>query len=60
MFIGLDLRVYRYYMNEHSNMFFGGIKKDMGGFYMVIMHKYHGLGNDYLVFDPNENQVKLR
>lgn len=47
-------------MNEHSNMFFCGIKKDMGGFYMVIMHKYHGLGNDYLVFDPNENQMKLQ
>ncbi len=27
---------------------------------MVIMHKYHGLGNDYLVFDPNENQMKLQ
>ncbi|MEG2350761.1 MAG: diaminopimelate epimerase [Hungatella sp.] len=25
----------------------------------VILEKYHGLGNDYLVFDPNKNQLKL-
>lgn len=25
----------------------------------VVLEKYHGLGNDYLVFDPNKNQLKL-
>ncbi len=25
----------------------------------VIMKKYHGLGNDYLILDPNKNQIKL-
>jgi len=26
----------------------------------VIMKKYHGLGNDYLVLDPNKNIIKLK
>ncbi len=26
----------------------------------IILHKYHGLGNDYLVLDPNENQMVLQ
>lgn len=26
----------------------------------VIMKKYHGLGNDYLVLDPNKNQLRLQ
>lgn len=25
----------------------------------IIMEKYHGLGNDYLVLDPNKNDIKL-
>ena len=25
----------------------------------TIMEKYHGLGNDYLVLDPNKNSIKL-
>ena len=25
----------------------------------VILEKYHGLGNDYLVFDPNKNEMEL-
>ncbi len=25
----------------------------------VVLEKYHGLGNDYLVFDPNKNTLKL-
>lgn len=25
----------------------------------VILEKYHGLGNDYLVFDPNKNELCL-
>lgn len=25
----------------------------------VILEKYHGLGNDYLVFDPNKNELTL-
>lgn len=25
----------------------------------AIVEKYHGLGNDYLVFDPNKNKLKL-
>lgn len=25
----------------------------------LVLEKYHGLGNDYLVFDPNKNQLKL-
>lgn len=25
----------------------------------VIIEKYHGLGNDYFVFDPNKNELKL-
>lgn len=25
----------------------------------VVLEKYHGLGNDYLVFDPNKNSLKL-
>lgn len=26
----------------------------------VIMKKYHGLGNDYLILDPNKNQIQLQ
>lgn len=26
---------------------------------MTTLEKYHGLGNDYLVFDPNKNDLKL-
>ncbi|WP_077611575.1 diaminopimelate epimerase [Clostridium sp. Marseille-P2415] len=25
----------------------------------IILEKYHGLGNDYLIFDPNKNELKL-
>lgn len=25
----------------------------------VVLEKYHGLGNDYLVFDPNKNELEL-
>lgn len=25
----------------------------------IIVEKYHGLGNDYLVYDPNKNEMKL-
>lgn len=25
----------------------------------IVLEKYHGLGNDYLVFDPNKNELKL-
>lgn len=25
----------------------------------VILEKYHGLGNDYLIFDPNKNELEL-
>lgn len=25
----------------------------------AVVEKYHGLGNDYLVFDPNKNKIKL-
>lgn len=25
----------------------------------LVVEKYHGLGNDYLVFDPNKNKLKL-
>lgn len=25
----------------------------------LIVEKYHGLGNDYLVYDPNKNEMKL-
>jgi len=25
----------------------------------MILEKYHGLGNDYFVFDPNKNEIKL-
>lgn len=25
----------------------------------IVLEKYHGLGNDYLVFDPNKNTLKL-
>ena len=25
----------------------------------VVLEKYHGLGNDYLVFDPNKNEMEL-
>ncbi len=25
----------------------------------VVLEKYHGIGNDYLVFDPNKNTLKL-
>lgn len=27
---------------------------------MLTMQKYHGLGNDYLVLDPNKNQIALQ
>lgn len=26
----------------------------------ITMKKYHGLGNDYLVLDPNKNEIKLQ
>lgn len=26
----------------------------------LILKKYHGLGNDYLVLDPNKNEIKLQ
>lgn len=26
----------------------------------IILKKYHGLGNDYLVFDPNKNEIVLQ
>ena len=25
----------------------------------IVLEKYHGLGNDYLVFDPNKNEMEL-
>ena len=25
----------------------------------IVLEKYHGLGNDYLVFDPNKNELEL-
>lgn len=25
----------------------------------IVVEKYHGLGNDYLVYDPNKNKMKL-
>lgn len=25
----------------------------------IVVEKYHGLGNDYLVYDPNKNEMKL-
>ena len=27
---------------------------------VITMHKYHGLGNDYLVLDPGVNQVRMQ
>ena len=24
----------------------------------IVLEKYHGLGNDYFVFDPNKNEFK--
>ena len=26
----------------------------------IVLEKYHGLGNDYLVFDPNKNELELK
>lgn len=26
----------------------------------ITLNKYHGLGNDYLVLDPNKNDIKLQ
>lgn len=26
----------------------------------ITMHKYHGLGNDYLVLDPNQTHLALQ
>lgn len=26
----------------------------------IVMKKYHGLGNDYLILDPNKNNIKLQ
>ena len=25
----------------------------------MVLERYHGLGNDYLVFDPNKNELEL-
>ena len=25
----------------------------------VVLERYHGLGNDYVVFDPNKNDFEL-
>lgn len=25
----------------------------------IVLEKYHGLGNDYLIFDPNRNELKI-
>ena len=31
-----------------------------GGHIMkMVLERYHGLGNDYLVFDPNKNELEL-
>ena len=27
---------------------------------MVTLKKYHGLGNDYLIYDPNQNRELLQ
>ena len=33
---------------------------DMEDIYMrIVVEKYHGLGNDYLVYDPNKNKLRL-
>ena len=26
----------------------------------VTLERYHGLGNDYVVFDPNKNELELK
>ena len=26
----------------------------------VVLEKYHGLGNDYLILDPKRNRVQLQ
>ena len=25
----------------------------------ITLERYHGLGNDYLVYDPNKNELEL-
>ena len=35
-------------------------EKVRGGRVMkMVLERYHGLGNDYLVFDPNKNEMEL-
>ncbi len=35
--------------------------KLVGGYVMkVTLERYHGLGNDYVVFDPNKNELELK
>ena len=31
-----------------------------GGIVLVTLKKYHGLGNDYLIYDPNQNRELLQ
>ena len=38
----------------------GSSTERMGHMNQIIMKKYHGLGNDYLVLDPNKNDLKLQ
>ena len=35
------------------------IRKSLNGGYVmkVTLERYHGLGNDYVVFDPNKNEL---
>ena len=38
-----------------------GLKSDFSEvmFMKVVLQRYHGLGNDYVVFDPNKNELEL-
>ena len=27
--------------------------------WIITLERYHGLGNDYLVYDPNKNELEL-
>lgn len=46
--------------NEQYACYDGDNERDKEGMLVdVVLEKYHGLGNDYIVFDPNKNELVL-
>lgn len=44
---------------ESQRVYAGWLRKMEVQMMKTVVERYHGLGNDYLVFDPNKNELKL-